>query len=41
MHPYINPDHTASMNFDELSDGDKAAIEDVINLGDEEVYVRK
>jgi predicted Zn-dependent protease len=41
MYPFISPEHTASMNFDELSIGDKAAIEDVINLGDEEIYVRK
>jgi len=41
MYPFINPDHTSTMNFDELSRGDKSAIEDVINLGDEEIYVRK
>lgn len=41
MYPFIDPSHTASMNFDELSAGDQYAIEDVINLGDEEIYVRK
>jgi len=29
------------MTYDELSRGDKGAIEDVIDLGDEEIYVRK
>ena len=41
MYPFINPNHTATMTFDELSIGDKAAIEDVISLGDEKMYVRK
>jgi predicted Zn-dependent protease len=41
MYPYISDDHTADMNYDELSRGDKGAIEDVIDLGDEEIYVRR
>jgi len=41
MYLYISPDHTTQMNYDELSIGDKEAIEDVIDLGDEEIYVRK
>ncbi len=41
MYPYISDEHTTDMNFDELSRGDKGAIEDVIDLGDEEIYVRR
>ena len=41
MYPYISPDHTSKMTYDELSQGDRGAIEDVIDLGDEEIYVRK
>ncbi|MGD8306592.1 MAG: matrixin family metalloprotease [Ignavibacteria bacterium] len=41
MYPFIDPGHIASMNFNELSKGDKEAIVDVISLGDEEIYVRK
>jgi predicted Zn-dependent protease len=41
MYPYISSDHTSEMTYDELSQGDKAAIKDVIALGDEEIYVRK
>jgi predicted Zn-dependent protease len=41
MYPYISPAHTSEMTYDELSQGDKAAIKDVITLGDEEIYVRK
>lgn len=41
MYPYISPDHTSKMTYDELSRGDRGAIEDVIDLGDEEIYVRK
>jgi len=29
------------MTYDELSRGDRGAIEDVIDLGDEKIYVRK
>lgn len=41
MYPYISDEHTADMNYDELSRGDRGAIEDVIDLGDEEIYVRR
>lgn len=41
MYPYISPDHTSEMTYDELSQGDKSAIKDVIALGDEEIFVRK
>jgi len=41
MYPYISSDHTPDMNYTDLSRGDKEAIKDVINLGDEELYVRK
>ena len=41
MYPYIDSDHTAEMTYDELSRGDKEAIEDVIDLGDNELYVWK
>lgn len=39
MYPYISPEHTSEMNYDELSQGDKGAIKDVIALGDEEIFV--
>ena len=32
MYPYISPDHTSKMTYDELSLGDKEAIKDVIDL---------
>ena len=38
MYPYISDKHTSEMNYDELSRGDKEAIQDVISLGDVEVY---
>ncbi len=41
MYPYIDSDHTAQMTYDELSRGDKAAFNDVIDLGDNELYVWK
>jgi len=41
MYAYISPDHTSEMTYDELSQGDEDAIEDVIDLGDEKIYVRK
>ena len=41
MYPYISPNHTSEMTYDELSQGDEGAIEDVIDLGDEEIYVRR
>ena len=41
MYPYIDFDHTPQMNYDELSNGDREAIEDVIDLGEKDVYVRK
>ena len=40
MYPYISTNHTSEMTYDELSQGDKGAIKDVITLGDEEIYVR-
>lgn len=41
MYQYISSDHTAKKTFDELSIGDKQAIKDVIDLGNDEKYVRK
>jgi hypothetical protein len=41
MYPYIDTYHTTRMSYDELSIGDKEAIEDVIDLGDKEIYARK
>lgn len=41
MYPYISPDHTSEMNYSELSNGDKLAIKDVINLCFDEEYVLK
>jgi len=41
MYPYISPNHTAEMNYDELSVGDKLAIKDAINLSFDDKYVWK
>ena len=41
MYPYISSDHSSKMNYDELSRGDKEAIVDVIDLGNNERYVIK
>jgi len=41
MYPYISSDHSPKMNYDELSRGDKEAIEDVIDLGNDDKYVWK
>jgi predicted Zn-dependent protease len=41
MYPYISPDHTSEKNYNELSNGDKLAIKDVINLSFDEKYVWK
>ena len=41
MYPYISPDHTSEMTYDELSKGDKLALKDVIDLSFEENYVWK
>ena len=41
MYPYIDSDHTSKMNYDELSSGDRQAIEDVIDLGEKDQYVRR
>jgi hypothetical protein len=41
MYPYINSDHSYKMTYDELSRGDKEAIKDAIDLGDDEQYVLK
>jgi len=41
MYPYISPEHTSEMNYDELSKGDKLAVKDVIDLSFEENYVWK
>ncbi len=41
MFPYISPEHTSEMTYDELSKGDKLAIKDVINLSFEDNYVWK
>ena len=41
MYPYISPEHTSEMTYDELSTGDKLAIKDVIGLSFDENYVWK
>jgi hypothetical protein len=41
MYPYISSDHSSKMTYDELSSGDKEAIKDVIDLGNDEQYVWK
>ncbi len=41
MYPYISPEHTSEMTYDELSIGDRLAIKDVIDLCFEEEYVWK
>ena len=41
MYPYISPEHTSEMTYDELSKGDKLALKDVIDLSFEENYVWK
>jgi len=41
MYPYISSDHSSKLTYDELSRGDKEAIKDVINLGNDEQYVWK
>jgi hypothetical protein len=41
MFPFISPDHSSKMTYDELSRGDKEAIKDVIDLGSNERYVIK
>lgn len=39
MYPYISSDHSYKMTYDELSRGDREAIKDAIDLGDDEHYV--
>ena len=39
MYPYISTDHSYKMTYDELSRGDKEAIKDAIDLGDDAQYV--
>ena len=41
MYPYISSDHSYKLTYDELSRGDKEAIKDVIDLGEDEQYVLK
>ncbi len=41
MYPYIDPEHSGEMTYDELSRGDKEAVQDVIDLGNSEFYVWK
>jgi predicted Zn-dependent protease len=41
MYPYIDPEHSGKMTYDELSRGDKEAVQDAIDLGNSEVYVWK
>lgn len=41
MYPYIDPDQAPSMNFDELSNNDRQAIENVIDLGKDDLYAKK
>ena len=40
MYPYINPNYSPQMQYNELSGGDCEAIEDAINLGIVEQYVQ-
>ena len=39
MYPYISTDHSYKMTYDELSRGDKEAIKDAIDMGDDKHYV--
>ncbi len=41
MYPYISPEHTSEMTYDELSKGDKLAVKDVVGLSFDERYVSK
>jgi predicted Zn-dependent protease len=41
MYPYIDPEHSGEMTYDELSHGDKEAVQDVIDLANSELYVWK
>ena len=41
MYPYIDPEHSGEMTYDELSRGDKEAVQDVIDLGNSQLYVWK
>jgi len=41
MYPYISSDHSYKMTYDDLSRGDKEAIKDAIDLGEDEQYVLK
>jgi predicted Zn-dependent protease len=41
MYPFIDPDHSPDKTYDELSRGDKEAVQDVIDLGNYEQYVWK
>ncbi|UCH65023.1 MAG: matrixin family metalloprotease [Ignavibacterium sp.] len=40
MYPYIDPEHSPLMHYNELSGGDCEAIEDAIDLGRKEQYVQ-
>lgn len=40
MYPYISPEHSSKMTYDELSRGDKEAVQDAIDLGEDQ-YVKK
>ncbi len=42
MYPYISPEHTSEMTYDELSRGDKLAVKDVLDLSfNKDSYVWK
>lgn len=41
MYPYISPEHTSEMTYDELSKGDRLAVKDVISLSFDGKYVWK
>lgn len=41
MYPFIDSNHTAKMNYNELSFGDKEAVRDAISLGEDEQFVSK
>jgi predicted Zn-dependent protease len=41
MYPFIDSEHSGKMTYDELSHGDKEAVQDAIDLGNSELYVWK
>ncbi len=41
MYPYISPDHTPDMNYDELSTGDKLAVKTLLDISFDKKFVWK